>query len=158
MNDEEFEAQRQRLHVLAERWIKPIGLGWWNVEMTYVRTDFEIKGQPEPDTVGSTTSSWKYAHAHIRWNMPQVKEQTDDELERAFVHELMHIFLSETRMGADHDDWLDHEERVASTLAKAFLWLRDSLQQEPEPEPEPVIVNGVVGTALKINEEAFLKP
>lgn len=54
--------------------------------------------------------------------MPRVREIGDKELERCFVHELMHIFLSETG-----DDWLDHEERVASTLTKAFLWQRDKL-------------------------------
>jgi hypothetical protein len=60
--------------------------------------------------------------------MQRVAEQSDAVLERAFVHELMHIFLKETRETGR--DWLDHEERVASVLTKAFLGLRTHVEQQ----------------------------
>lgn len=126
MNDEEYERQKQRLLTLIDRWVSALGLGWWDIEFAYERGSFEVDGEPAPNAVASCAANWRYGHAYIQFNMQQVAAQSDPQhLERAFVHELMHIFLNETR--ENDDDWLDHEERVASTLTKAFLWLRDSL-------------------------------
>ena len=60
-------------------------------------------------------------------DVEQVVEQTDDELEWAFVHELAHVFLNEMRQ---EDDAAAHEERCASQLADAFIWLRESVEAE----------------------------
>jgi hypothetical protein len=125
VNDLEFATQKARLGDLAAWWIHRIGLGWWNIDLVYVRADFEVDGKPAPDTVGCTSANWRYGHASISWNMPRVAEQSDADLEMCVVHELQHVFLSEARENGE--DWLDHEERVASTYAKAFLWLRDEL-------------------------------
>jgi len=46
---------------------------------------------------------------------------SEDEIEATVVHELMHIFLNE--MQSDSVD-VNHEERVASTLQKAFMLVR----------------------------------
>jgi hypothetical protein len=59
--------------------------------------------------------------------MPRVLELSDEDLERCVVHELVHVFLNEARENGE--DWLDHEERVASTLAQAFIWLRDHARE-----------------------------
>lgn len=127
MDDAEFARQKQRIDDLAKKWINPLGLGWWDIQFGHERDRFEVDGKPAPETLGQCRANWRYGHAYVEFNMPRVQNQTDDELERAFVHELMHIFLSETRESGD--DWLDHEERVASCLTKAFLWLRDSLAE-----------------------------
>jgi hypothetical protein len=48
----------------------------------------------------------------------------------------MHIFVNEMRWTADNsDDSIDHEERVVSTLTKAFLWLRDHLVEQQQQQP-----------------------
>lgn len=127
MDDAEYERQKQRLLDLSEKWIKVLGLAWWDIDLAYARDDYEAPpGASSPDlSLAYCAADWRYGHACITWNMPIVREQRDDKLERTFVHELMHIFLSETRETGD--DWLAHEERVASTLTKAFLWLRDSV-------------------------------
>jgi len=123
MNDAEYDTQKARIQVLIDRWVRRIGLGWWDLSFEYVRAEFEVDGKPAPETSARCTANWRYGHAHLAFNMPRVADLEDQDLERCFVHELMHIFLNEARESGD--DWLDHEERVASTLTKAFLWLRD---------------------------------
>jgi hypothetical protein len=125
VNDKEFEHQKQRLLVLIQRWVGPLGLGWWDIVFDYERGSFDVDGELAPESAAKCRANWRYGHAHITFNMPCIAEQSDDQLERILVHEFMHIFLHETR--ENDDDWLDHEERVASTLTKAFLWLRESL-------------------------------
>ena len=142
MNDAEYEAQRKRLTDLADWWIPKIGLGWWRLDLAYARDDFEVDGKPAPNTVACTTANWRYGHGCITWNMPRVAEQSDGDLQQCFVHELMHVFLNEARENGE--DWLDHEERVASTLTKGFLWLRDALV-EAEAAPEGPGVASDVG-------------
>ena len=132
MNDTEYEIQRQRLLALSEKWIKPLGLGWWDIELVYARDDYVPPGTTaRDDSLANCAASWRYGQAVITWNMPKVSAETDKTLERAFIHELCHIFLNEMRWANANDaDSLDHEERVASTLTKAFLWLRDSLTED----------------------------
>lgn len=134
MNDGEYEQQKERLRALAERWIKPLGLGWWQIDLIYARDDYELPAGSSSDRAHSLahcSCDWRYADASITWNMPLVKEQSDEELQRYFVHELGHIFVSEMRWARDNDhDGLDHEERVVTTLAKAFLWLREIAADE----------------------------
>jgi hypothetical protein len=113
--------------------VAALGLAWWDIEFAYERGSFEVDGEKAPSTVASCAANWRYGQAYIQFNMEQVAEQSDEKLERVFVHELMHIFLNETR--ENDDDWLDHEERVATTLTKAFLWLRDSLTQQTTEQP-----------------------
>jgi predicted SprT family Zn-dependent metalloprotease len=107
--------------------------------MAYARDDYEPpdNGRGGRDhTVAHCSSDWRYGHACITWNMSLVREQSDDKLEVVFVHELMHIFVNEMRWTADNsDDSIDHEERVVSTLTKAFPWLRDHLVEQQQQQP-----------------------
>ena len=129
MTDDEYETQKARIAPLIERWVKPLGLGWWKIDIAYRRERFDPKGDgerfSEGEVLGKCWANWRYGEACITLSMPAVADLKDDELETAFLHELMHVFLNETREAGD--DWLCHEERVASTLTKAFLWLRDHL-------------------------------
>lgn len=129
MTDAEYKASRRRLLALSAKWLKPLGLNWWDIDLAYARDDYEPPGTTaRDDSLAHCKVDWRYGHATITWNMPLVATQSDDQLERAFVHELMHIFLHEMRWARDQtEDSLDHEERVATILTKAFLWLRDSL-------------------------------
>jgi hypothetical protein len=125
MNDEEFARQKARIEPLIARWVEPIGLGWWTLTFGYCRGEFEVDGESAPQALACCTANWRYLHAYIEFNMSRVQNVDDDELERGFVHELMHVFLNETRENGK--DWLDHEERVATMLSKSFVWLRTSL-------------------------------
>ena len=46
----------------------------------------------------------------------------DAELEEAFLHEMMHVFVAQMCEGADHDVQAVHEEAVCTMLARAFRW------------------------------------
>lgn len=137
MNDEEYEVQQARVQALFSKWVKPLGLGWWVITTEWVREykNAEPKGKVfgtnERDVCLNCSASWKYGTATIRCYLPLIADMSDTELEQSIVHELMHIMVNECRV--DGDDWLDHEERVCTTLAKAFLWLRDSLLPEKGP-------------------------
>ena len=52
-------------------------------------------------------SDWRYLSAAIKFNMPALAGQTDEEIEIKVVHELCHILICEMR-----EDGVDHEERV----------------------------------------------
>lgn len=126
MTDAEFEAQKERLRVLRERWHDALGLKWWDITHEYERDSgrFELDtGAQASRALAVCEGDWRYLKATVTWNMRFLPDTTDDYLERAYVHEMMHIFLLETRL----EDAAHHaaEERVAETLARAFIWVRD---------------------------------
>lgn len=133
MTDEEFAKQKERIQRLIDRWVKTIGLGWWRITYIFRRTYAEAE-----NTVGNyeekmrCEAHWRYGQACITVFVPAIENLTDDALEWLFVHELMHVFLNEmkveTQGQADHQQ--EHEERVASSLASAFIWLRESMMEE----------------------------
>lgn len=135
MTDAEYEAQRERVRPLFEKWVRALGLGWWELKLEFEREESAapITGtQYHTGTWGTAflcNVDWRYSRGTITAYMPLLGSMSDEELERSVVHELCHVFLNEART-ADKDDWLDHEERVATTLTKAFLWLRDSVREE----------------------------
>lgn len=143
MNDEDFEHQKKRIQTLTERWVKPLGMNWGRLHIVYERDSgvFQELRQKFCDTshdrggrgLAFCTSDWRYAESTIYWNMFMVFGLDDDELEEFYVHELMHVFLSEMR-----EDGISHEERVATSLAKAFIWFRDSLIEQGAVEPPAV--------------------
>lgn len=113
-------------------------MGWYWIELAFARDDYEPPNSrsSKDHSLAHCSTDWRYGTACITWNMPLVREQSDDKLEMAFVHELMHIFVNEMRWTATNDgDSIDHEERVTSTLTKAFLWLRDALVEQAPAAP-----------------------
>ena len=141
MNDGEFEALRHRLLAVLERWRSPLGLNWWRLTYEYDRTGQDLR-LPESSPAGlktfvaaETTPDWKYLHATILFNMPKLQEADDEYMEYIVVHELMHVLLHETREGRSEDGWL-HEERVATTLAHAFIWTRQAGATDAEDKAE----------------------
>ena len=137
MNDEQYEAERARVQEILNRWIKPLGLKWWSVHIEYFREPIPEEdeaprshGHVLPHAVATCSCDWKYLRAILRFDLRSTEAMEPERLEWTVVHELMHIFLNETRAEDSDGDWLDHEERVASQLANAFIWLRESLVNE----------------------------
>lgn len=133
MTDAEYEEQQNRVRPLLDKWIKGLGLlDWWDIDIIYDREVATVEEREKRSGNWETTFrcnvDWRYAEASIRVYCPTIADINDECLERAVVHELGHIFLNETRQ--DEKDWLDHEERVATMLAKAFIQLRDSLKED----------------------------
>ena len=131
MNDAEFEAQKVRIKALIEKWHAPVGLRWWTVTHQYVVAAEDMPEDAGTEVLAKATVRWQYLRAEIVWNMRNVEDCDDDYLEKAFVHECMHVLLNEMR---SHTDDLLHEERVASSLANAFLWTRDVFSEKREEE------------------------
>lgn len=108
--------------LISERitwWKAKMGLGYWNV-----RYDFQ-KGKPEQLEDGFQIcarcgADWAHEDALITFYPKAMKNYSEDEIENTVVHELLHIFVNEMRQKG-----LDHEERVVTELAKAFIWVRD---------------------------------
>ena len=129
MTDAEFEEQKARVLAVFERWKGPLWLGWWSVVFYWERTAGALRpmdgGSAHWETVFKVNSNWTYLDAAITAYLGTVVALTEDELEARLVHECAHILIGETRHGEDEGDWFDHEERVCTILAKAFLAVRD---------------------------------
>lgn len=117
MTDAEFEAQKQRVQAVADKWLKRLGLKWWTIKLEY--SDQVLPGTAA-DTVCtfSCVTSWEYLMATITCGLPLIAGLSDEEMELQFVHECMHVHTAELEP-ADQM----RAERVCTALAKAFLWV-----------------------------------
>lgn len=140
MNDADFRAQKDRLLRYFERWIPALHLNRWRIQFEFLR---EEKAQDGRQLAGNRVTlmecvpSWMYRSARVIIFLPTVARLAahDDDLEWHVVHELLHLHLNELH---DSDappsaDFMDHEERVVSTLTTAILHgIRDTIVAEPE--------------------------
>lgn len=100
-------------------WVKSTGLGYWDIKIQF--------GKDNPDSrtgdilVGEADVTWQYQMATITFYPKSMKNMSEDEIEKVVVHELMHVFLHEM-----HEEGIDHEERVATMLQKAFQWVKEA--------------------------------
>lgn len=126
MIDEEYSALKDRIEALFDYWQARMGLKWWRIYRHYVRdaSEFRVDEERRPDTAACCHADWRYLDADVKFNMLRCRDLDDQELEYAVVHELSHILVNETR-GPELKAYLGHEERVATTVAKAFIWTRD---------------------------------
>ena len=100
-------------------WIGWTGLGYWKITSRW--EEIIMMDHGGYDTAALCTCDWKYQTAEIVISLSKFRDLKKWEIENAIVHELCHIFLNEMR-----EEGIDHEERCATQLAKAFLWVRDS--------------------------------
>ena len=128
MNDAQIEEIKERIGPLINRWVRPLGLMWWNIDVEYHR-----ENRPDdPDCAMDCAVRWEYMRAIIGV-YPSAHSMADERLEASFLHELQHIFLNETREW-ERGNAMHHEEHVAQMYTKAFLWLRDHLTQNTETQ------------------------
>lgn len=116
--------QKRRVRKLFAKWLEPLGLLWWEIDIGYY-SDYDrcrqlfTTSNANRDTVMIVDASWKYMEATIDVNLQRTSKTNDKKLEKIIVHELTHILVNEMR-----EKGIKHEERVASTLASAFIWVR----------------------------------
>jgi hypothetical protein len=125
MTLQDYEDVKVRIKPIVERWVGPLGLKRWRTLDICYDNQFDKGSQ---DCVASADVSWHYEEAVITFYMPACVGKPDDELEYAFLHELGHVFLSETRPQDGKEFTIDqhrHEDRVCTQLAQAFMWVRD---------------------------------
>lgn len=127
MTNEEFEQQKSRVRALADRWLRPLGLLWWDIEIVYFSSVPEFRDANGSDAYMVTRADWRYARATISVDCPAIAALNDKRLEWAFVHECCHILTNEVwdALEADAPE-LHHREHVATVLAKAFVWAREA--------------------------------
>ena len=104
-----------------DKWVKKTWLGWWSIEVEYYSAHeyFKERGLSE-DSLAVCHTNWQYMTATIRVNSDKLEEQKEEDIELIVLHELMHVFLNEMRSD-EGTNGIEHEERVATVLAKSFL-------------------------------------
>jgi hypothetical protein len=100
-------------------WVHYLGLKYWSVGCCF--EDDEIITDSGDPLAGETSVEWKYLRAFITFYPKTMRHLSESDIERVVIHELMHVFLNEMR-----EDGIDHEERVATMLQKAFSWVKYS--------------------------------
>jgi predicted SprT family Zn-dependent metalloprotease len=114
---------RKLLHEYIKWWVHWTGLGFWNIQVEF---KYSIKKRPNGQWLcGITTVDWRYLTTNIVFYPKAMRHLKPDEIEHVVIHELMHVFLNEVR-----ESGIDHEERVASMLQKAFSWVRGASREE----------------------------
>lgn len=149
MDDREYQEQKARVERFTERWLIPLRLDEWHVEVCWHREKEDPDQTPEGARRPSmmlTEVRWQYNDATIHVYLPSVYEVTDDErVEMIVVHEMMHILTNELRpLGEMTDEARFHDEHACTMLAKAFLRTREYFGK-PEKESllrEPARLRG----------------
>lgn len=134
LSDAECEAQTARIQALAEKWITPLGLKWWqNIAIEYLN-ETNKKDDEDVRRPFSCLYSWCYLDGAIMCYLPTIEELDDCELEVLFLHELCHLLISEiSECREDHEL---HLERVATQLAMGFRWVRQAGYEEGKADGE----------------------
>lgn len=123
MKKKAYKRARKRFQAVFEEWATRLGLMWWHLECVFMEdtpADFVVDdGHQVAVTV---EAKWEYMEALFTINTPVVAEMSDESLERLVVHELCHVLVNEMRCKSSK-----HEERVCSTLTKAFMWVKEGV-------------------------------
>jgi hypothetical protein len=117
MKTKQRKRQKKRVRRYLEPWCTVLGLNWYAINCLWYDKEKEfLKGNGT--AVFRVWPDWRYMTANVSVNMPAVKRLTDDELERAVVHELVHVLVNEMR-----ETGINHEERLVTMLTKAMYRL-----------------------------------
>lgn len=134
MKRKAYKRTRNRARRYFERWTYLLGLRWWDVEVRWydTRRDFsKASGAKSYGVAMRVYADWRYMTATIHVNVPALARLSTAELEQSIVHELCHVLVNEMR-----EPGIDHEERVVTTLSKAFIWTRDLEKANHAPDTE----------------------
>lgn len=121
MTDKQFEKERRRVRKLWDKWFRPIGMGWWQVDLSWARE----RDEDEPATAGLTTTNWQYRTAHVTFFLPSTAELNDEKLEEVVVHELVHILCGPIQ-DMSTDERREITEHTVTTIARSLIWSREA--------------------------------
>lgn len=121
MTDKEYKEQKKRVKKYFDKWHDTLGLGWYQTDINWSRTDDE----DQKDTAAPTTWRWQYRSASIAFFLPVLQTLNDDKLEGVIVHEFAHILTGSMVQNApDDNDQLS--EYGVETVARAIIWAREA--------------------------------
>ena len=129
MNAKDEKQQTARARKLFKKWIKPLWLNWWKINIVYYDDEDEFNddcpGEHDVIRMGLMFcyADWQYSKATLVLNLNVAMLIDDDELENAVVQELCHVLVNEMQR-YEHDPM--HEEHVVSNLARAIMTVRQS--------------------------------
>lgn len=115
-----YNKVRDLIRKYVEQWVSVTGLAYWHIDILYSSETKEARIGNGNNVAGYCECEWQYQKATITFYPKAMKSLKAEDIERVVVHELMHIFLNEMR-----EDDINHEERCATQLQKAFIWVRD---------------------------------
>lgn len=138
MNDAEYEQQKTRVQRLIAKWTADLGLNTWQIRYEWSRESLRPieGGLSTSDKFGPVMiceAHWPYLLATIEVCLPEVMDVDDWHLEQYLVHEYAHILLNEMHAW-HHEEGQWHEERVATYLARAFMWVYEAGRNSVLPE------------------------
>jgi uncharacterized membrane protein len=100
-----------------------LGLGLWDGSLIF--SDSIKEDRWGFTTYAETNADWRYLRFTVTAYPNVMINLSEDKLEDVIVHELMHVFLNEVREAG-----IDHEERIASSLQRAFSWFETTIRKE----------------------------
>jgi len=110
-------------------WTRWLGLRWHNFSICYDNNWKEFDKKTDQRSGMRIYPDWRYMMFEIWVNLPPLRELSEETIEHMVVHECMHVFLNELRIeGSEQHN--NHEERVATMLENAFLYVRDQVKEE----------------------------
>ena len=130
MTDKQFEKERKRVRRLWFKWFKPIGMGWWQVELSYDRA----RDEDEPATAGLTTTNWQYRTAAVTFFLPATAAMSEEDLEEVVVHEMVHIMCGPIQ-DMSSDDRREITEHTVTTIARSIMWARKAGEDTAKKAP-----------------------
>ena len=126
MNDREYSKQKARVKKYIDKWFNAMGLGWFKVDMEWIRERYDSN----PRVAAMTNTSWQYRHANIQWFLPALADNDDEFLEGIVVHEFVHILLAPLLAVDSEDDLPMQHEYATECVARAVLWAREAGQKD----------------------------
>jgi hypothetical protein len=81
--------QEKRCKAMVEDWADRLGISAWC--LINVRFSTDIDGER---ITAECTPDWEYEQAGIKFNLPTCAVMSDERLEAAVVHELVHILTA----------------------------------------------------------------
>lgn len=117
-----YKPAKKLVKKYLDKWIEPLGLGWWEIIVIYYNHLPKTKqatGYDDPRVAARCNADWRYGKAYLEVSMREFSNMDEHTAEVVIIHELTHILVNEMRAGN-----IDHEERVVTTLTKAFMWTR----------------------------------
>lgn len=83
----EFEAAKQRIETITNKWNVLMDMSWLLIRHTYN----ESFNEDSHFIVATTDADWEYRMATIDWHLPRVTALPDERLEDVVGHEFVHV-------------------------------------------------------------------
>lgn len=120
MDDAAFEAQRERVMALVQRW-KPVVANEWLIHLNWSREPVGEDPWGAPAPTAEVSYSWDYMEGGITFHLPRCEAADDEELERTVVHELSHFLIAEAIESSSLTVLRSRKEHLTTQVQRAIM-------------------------------------